>query len=75
MILVFFTVLVLSSYIANGCRQPSEVTSLAIDAAQGEYELGVVCGHVGNYYCGASSFFFIHFILMRIQYNFILMRP
>jgi len=37
------------------CRDPSTVTSLALDAAQGEYELGVVCGHVGNYYCDCSG--------------------
>ena len=38
-----------------GCRDPSTVTNMAINAAQGEYTLGVVCGHVANYYCDCSG--------------------
>ena len=40
---------------ALGCRPVATVTSMAIDAAQGVYTLGGVCGHVGNYYCDCSG--------------------
>ena len=54
-LLSFFILSFTAVKIVHGCRTPDEVTSLAIQAAQGIYEEGVVCGHVGNYYCDCSG--------------------
>ena len=51
--LSFLAVVAVSS--AGACRAVSDVTSMALSAAQGEYHLGVVCGQVANYYCDCSG--------------------
>jgi len=57
MAFLFFTVVValVSMYFVCGCRSVDDVTQKALAAAQGEYALGVVCGHVANYYCDCSG--------------------
>lgn len=52
---LFFVILAIFVAVSSACRAVSDVTSMAINAAQGQYTLGVVCGHVANYYCDCSG--------------------